>query len=179
MNHFNFHFKTIAFYLVLLASYSLEAQDRREEGNLILEDVPQTPKEITSRIQQYQTTRSASFADWLPNDAGMLISTRFCNTSQLHTVNSPGGARSQITFFDEPVSNGSFCPSTDYSGFLFTKDTGGNEFSQIYWYDTNSRTSKMLSDGASVNFGMIWSNTGNKFAFTSSRRNKRDFDIYG
>jgi len=178
MKHFNFQLKAITICLGLLASYSVEAQDRREVGNMVLEDVPETPAAITSRIQQYQSTRSASFADWLPNDAGMLISTRFGNTTQLHTINSPGGARNQISFFDEPVSNGSFCPSADYNGFLFTKDTGGNEFSQIYWYDMNTRTSEMLSDGASVNFGMNWSNTGDKFAFTSSRRNTKDFDIY-
>lgn len=178
MKHFNFQLKAITICLVLLTSYSVEAQERREIGNMVLEDVPVTPTAITSRIKQYQSTRSASFADWLPNDAGMLISTRFGNTAQLHTINSPGGARNQISFFDEPVSNGSFCPSADYNGFLFTKDTGGNEFSQIYWYDMNTRTSEMLSDGASVNFGMNWSNTGDKFAFTSSRRNTKDFDIY-
>jgi len=178
MKHFNFRLKAITICLLLIALNSVEAQDRREVGNMILEDVPETPEAITSRIQQYQSTRSASFADWIPNDAGMLISTRFGNTSQLHTVNSPSGARNQISFFDEPVSNGSFCPSADYNGFLFTKDTGGNEFSQIYWYDMNTRTSEMLSDGVSVNFGMTWSNTGDKFAFTSSRRNTKDFDIY-
>ena len=178
MKHLNFLLKAITICLLLITINSVEAQNRREIGNMILEDVPETPKEITSRIQQYQSTRSASFADWLPNDGGMLISTRFGNTSQLHTITSPGAARNQISFFDEPVSNGSFCPSSDYDGFLFTKDTGGNEFSQIYWYDMNTRTSEMLSDGESVNFGMTWSNIGDKFAFTSSRRNSKDFDIY-
>lgn len=92
--------------------------------------------------------------------------------------NNPNRTRSQITFFDEPVNNGLVCPSKDYNGFLFTKDTGGNEFSQIYWYDLDSRTSEMLSDGSSVNGGVVWSNKGDKFAFTSTRRNKKDFDVY-
>ena len=170
--------KLLSLLLMLTIYYSPYAQDRREVGNMILEDVPVIPEEITSRIQQYQNTRSASFADWMPNDEGMLISTRFGNTSQLHTVEIPGGARNQISFFDEPVSNGSFCPSGDYNGFLFTKDIGGNEFSQIYWYDMNTRTSEMISDGESRKFGMVWSNKGDQFAFTSSRRNGKDFDIY-
>ena len=114
--------KALSLSLLLVFFYSVDAQNRREVGNMILEDVPEIPEDIKSRIQQYQNTRSASFADWLPNDEGVLISTRFGNTSQLHTVNSPGGARNQITFFDEPVRNGSFCPSSDYNGFLFTKD---------------------------------------------------------
>ncbi len=170
--------KLLSILLIFIIYYSPSAQNRREVGNMILENVPDTPEEITSRIQQYQNTRSASFADWMPNDEGILISTRFANTSQLHTVSVPGGARSQISFFNEPVSNGSFCPSPDYNGFLFTKDIGGNEFSQIYWYDMNTRTSEMISDGESRNFGMVWSNKGDQFAFTSSRRNKKDFDIY-
>lgn len=154
------------------------AQNRQQVGNLILENVPETPDEIKERIQQYQNTRSASLADWLPGNEGILISTRFGNTNQLHLVNTPNGIRSQITFFDEPVYNGVFSPSPDYKGFLFTKDVGGNEFSQIYWYDMNTRKSMLLSDGTSVNFGISWSNSGENFAFTSTRRNSKDFDVY-
>ena len=178
MKNFNFYLKAILFCLFIPFFNSVEGQIRREVGNMILEDVPEIPEDISTRIQQYQNTRSASFADWLPNDDGILIATRFGNTSQLHTVNSPGGARNQITFFDEPVTNGSFSPSSAYNGFLFTKDIGGNEFDQIYWYDMDTRNAEMLSDGASRNFGMSWSNKGDQFAFTSSRRNKKDFDIY-
>ena len=178
MKNFNFYLKAILFCLFIPFFNSVEGQIRREVGNMILEDVPEIPEDISTRIQQYQNTRSASFADWLPNDDGILIATRFGNTSQLHTVNSPGGARNQITFFDEPVTNGSFSPSSAYNGFLFTKDIGGNEFDQIYWYDMDTRNAEMLSDGASRNFGMSWSNKGDQFAFTSSRRNKMDFDIY-
>ena len=178
MKSYSFHLRTILVCFLLAIFSFTHAQDRREVGNMVLEDVPEVPQEIKNRIQQYQNTRSASFTDWLPNDAGMLMSTRFGNTAQLHTINKPGGARSQITFFEEPVSNGSFCPSSEYNGFLFTKDIGGNEFSQIYWYDMDTRVSEMLSDGKSRNFGITWSNKGDKFAFTSSRRNGRDFDIY-
>ncbi len=164
--------------ILVLFTFDSLAQDRREVGNMILENVPDVPEEIRNRIQQYQNIRSASFEDWLPNDEGILITTRFSNTNQFHIVNNPKGTRSQITFFDEPVNNGLVCPSKDYNGFLFTKDTGGNEFSQIYWYDLDYRTSEMLSDGSSVNVGVIWSNKGDKFAFTSTRRNKKDFDVY-
>ena len=178
MKSFNLLLKVISIFLLLTLIHTVNAQNRREVGNMILEDVPEIPEEIKSRIQQYQNTRSASFEDWLPNNEGILLSTRFGNTSQLHIINIPGGARNQITFFDEPVTNGSFCPSSSYNGFLFTKDIGGNEFSQIYWYDMNTRNSELISDGESVNFGVLWSNKGDQFAFTSSRRNKKDFDIY-
>ena len=164
--------------LLMLVTIWTTAQERRQIGNLVLEDVPETPQEIIDRIQQYQNTRTAMLADWLPGDGGMLIATRFANTVQLHTVNAPGGARSQITFFDEPVTNGVFCPSPDYNGFMFSRDIGGNEFTQLFWYDMDKRTSEMISDGESVNFQPSFSNRGDRFAFTSTRRNGRDFDVY-
>ncbi len=178
MKGFNLLLKVITVFLLVFIVQLTNAQDRREVGNMVLEDVPEIPDEIKSRIQQYQNTRSASFKDWLPNNGGALITTRFGNTTQLHIVKKPGGARSQISFFEEPVTNGTFCPSNNYNGFLFTKDIGGNEFSQIYWYEMKTRNSKMLSDGTSRNFGVVWSNKGEQFAFTSSRRNGKDFDIY-
>jgi len=170
--------KLIACSFLFFLFTNAESQNIRKVGNVIYEDVPEIPQEVKDRLQQYQNTRSASFVDWMPNDEGILIATRFGNTTQLHTVKSPGAARNQITFFDEPVSNAGFCPSPDYNGFLFTKDMGGNEFSQIFWYDMNKRDVKMISDGESVNFGVVWSNSGDKFTFTSTRRNKVDFDIY-
>ncbi len=164
---------------IMISTINLSySQNRREIGNLVLEDIPEIPEEIKVQVQQYQNARAASLEDWLPNDKGMLISTRFGNTNQLHTVSSPGAARNQITFFNEPVTNGLFCPSSDYDGFLFTKDSGGNEFAQIFWYDMGSGKSEMISDGSSVNFGIKWSNKSGKFAFTSTRRNTKDFDIY-
>ncbi len=156
----------------------LTGQHIREMGNLVLEDIPEIPQLIKDRVQQYQHTRSASLADWLPDDKGIIISTRFGNTQQLHTVSEPGASRNQFTFFKEPLNNAQYCPSSDYDGFLFTKDIGGNEFAQIFWYDMNSRNARMLSDGNSVNYGVLWSNQGNRFAFTSTRRNQKDFDVY-
>jgi len=154
------------------------SQSNNKVGNLVMEDIPEIPANIKQRVQQYQNTRSASFEDWLPNDEGILISTRFGNTIQLHTVNKPGLARNQITYFREPVTNGVFCPSPKHNGFLFTKDIGGNEFAQIFWYNNDTRNSEMISDGSSVNTGILWSNKGDQFAFTSTRRNTKDFDIY-
>jgi VanZ family protein len=64
LNLILFVFLTLIFNL----SYS---QERREEGNLILEDIPEVPEAIKERIQQYQNTRSATLVDWLPNDEGL------------------------------------------------------------------------------------------------------------
>ena len=64
----------------------------------------------------------------------MLISTQLANTMQLHEVKMPGGARTQLTFFKEPVWDASYQP-TDGRYFIFAKDTGGDENYQKYRFD--------------------------------------------
>lgn len=173
------HLTTLAAAFLLLFLFNpIDAQERREEGNMVLQGVPEIPQEVKDRIQQYQNSRSAGLADWLPNGEGMLIRTRFGNTGQFHIVDAPKAARQQITFYDEPVRGGSFCPSDEFNGFMFSKDVGGNEYSQLFWYDMDKRKAEMISDGESVNFGLNWSNKGDQFAFTSTRRNTKDFDVY-
>ncbi len=152
--------------------------DRKEVGNLVMENIPEIPQQLKDRIFQYQNTRSASFQDWLHNDAGILISTRFGETAQFHKVKKPGAYREQITFFNEPVSGATLCPDKNKNIFLFTKDVGGGEFYQIFSFDLDNASYKMLTDGKSSNGGVNWNNKGDKFSFFSTKRNGTDWDIY-
>src|SRR5688500_7600668 len=72
--------------------------------------IPPVPAELAAATRPYFEFRTASFLDWNPADRSMLIATRFANTNQVHRVEHPGGARTQLTFEDEPVGNGSFSP---------------------------------------------------------------------
>lgn len=167
--------------LLLIFSFSLALAGeikRTEAGNLVLENVPEIQQELKDRLLQYQNVRSASFRDWLPDGSGILISTRFGETSQLHVLSRPLGMRKQITFFNEPVGGGTFSKDANTSGFLFTKDVGGSEVGQIFYFDMESGNYKMLSDGKSRNGGAIWSNKGDRFCYITTKRNGRDFDIY-
>ena len=152
--------------------------ERKEIGNLVLENIPDIPQSIKDWMFQYQSTRSATFQDWLHNNKGILISTRFGETIQIHIVEKPGGARKQITFFNEPIGSATVCPDKNKNLFLFSKDIGGSEFYQIYSIDINTGNFKMLTDGKSSNGGAIWNNRGNKFSFFSTKRNGKDWDIY-
>jgi len=164
---------------VLFSFISFSQQiERKEIGNLVIENIPDIPQSIKDRMFQYQSTRSASFQDWLHNVKGMLISTRFGETAQIHLVEKSGGARKQITFFNEPVGGASFCPDKSKNVFLFSKDIGGGEFYQIYSFDLNTGNFKMLTDGKSSNGGANWNNKGDKFSFFSTKRNGKDWDIY-
>ena len=152
--------------------------ERVERGNLVIEGIPEIPDRVAERIQQYENTRSASLAGWHAGGQGVLISTRFGETSQVHWVREPGGARRQLTFFDEPVGGAEPSPSADVGGFLFSKDVGGSENYQIYYFDLADGRYRMLTDGASRNGGAEWSNDGRRYAYYTTRRNGRDWDIY-
>ena len=108
----------------------------------------------------------------------MLISTRFGNTNQIHEVRMPGGARRQLTFFNEPVGAAEWEPKTG-AYFLFSKDVGGNEFGQIYRFDIASGNVTLLSDGGrSQNGGWVWNNAKDRIVYSSTRRNGADRDLW-
>lgn len=146
--------------------------------NLIVDGLDPIPLSLVEEVNRYTQVRSASFVDWHPGRREMLISTRFGNTSQLHAVRSPMGARTQLTFFEEPVGGATYEPiKGDY--FVFSRDAGGNEFAQLYRYDLNDGGVTMLTDGGrSQNGGMRWSKKGGKMLYASTRRNGSDRDIW-
>jgi len=146
--------------------------------NLVAEGIPAISSILAAEVKNYTESRSASFASWHPTKKEMLISTRFANSNQLHYVAMPGGDRKQITFFDEPISAATYEPING-NYFLYLKDMGGNEFSQIYRYDVTTKKSALLTDGGkSQNGGINWNNKGDKIAYASTKRNGKDRDIY-
>jgi dipeptidyl aminopeptidase/acylaminoacyl peptidase len=146
--------------------------------NLVAEGIPSIPLTIADDVKNYTESRAAGLVSWHPLKREMLISTRFANSNQLHYVKFPGGERKQMTFFNEPVSSATFDPVKG-NYFLFLRDNGGNEFSQIYMYDMNTKKVTLLTDGGrSQNGGIVWNNKGNLIAFGSTARNGGDRDIY-
>ena len=145
--------------------------------SVVTENIPPIPTTIAQSVGRYTEFRAAAFRSWHPVRREMLIRTRFADTMQLHRVRTTLGARTQMTFFADSVAGGSFQP-TSGDCFLFTKDTGGNEFAQIYRYDLASGDVTMLTDGKSRNSAGLWSNKGDRIVYTSTRRNRKDADFY-
>lgn len=151
---------------------------KKEIGNLLLENIPEIPAPIKDRLQLYHNSREAALADWLPDGSGLLISTRFGEAAQIHEVVRPGHFRKQLTFFDEPVFIARTCPDSDRAGFLFAKDTGGNEAYQLYFYDLRRQQHELLTDGESKHSSGIWNRQGTAFVYSSTKRNGVDQDLY-
>ena len=141
---------------------------------LTAEQMPPVPLELAARVRPYLESRGAGFAGWDPNTRAVLINTRFANVSQLHRVAMPMGARTQISFEAEPVS-GSYAP-TKGDVLLVTKDRGGDEYYQLHTLKDGRLT--LLTDGKSRNEPNAWSKDGELVAFSSTRRNGVDSDLY-
>lgn len=150
---------------------------------MVTRNIPALSAELKADVEQYRHVRSAAFVDWYPplagqtHSPGILMTTRFANTYQLHRITRPGGRREQLTFFEEPVTSGSFSP-TQRDWFLFGKDIGGSENYQLFLLNARTGKSQMISDGQSRHGGAMWSPDGQQFVFNSTRRNQKDNDIY-
>jgi protease II len=145
--------------------------------NLVIDGVPPIPADLVEQIGRYTESRAATFQDWHPAKSEMLILTRFGDTAQVHRVAMPGGARTQLTFFPDRV-NGAALEPTKGDCFIFSKSIGGNEFNQNFRYDFATGEITLLTDGKSRNSEPTWSNKGDRVAYTSTRRNGADTDIY-
>lgn len=168
--------------LAFLLAGMLSAQGKSEvitpNENLIAENILPIPKSLNQALKKYSESRNAGLAGVHPNGKEIIAVTRFASTNQLHKISVPMGARKQITFFDEPVSNASYEPvKGEY--LIYTKDTGGNEFGQLYKLDLKTLESRLLTDGGrSQNGGITWKKDGSGFYFSSTKRNGGDRDIY-
>ncbi len=165
---------------LLMSQCGLVAQEAEMQvaDNLVAQGISPIPTSLSSDVRKYTEARSAGFVDWHPQRREMLIGTRFGNTSQIHYVKMPGGARTQITFFEEPVGNATFEPQQGRY-FVFGKDVGGNEFVQLYRYDWETGEIILLSDGKrSQNGGIAWNRAKTKFVYSSTRRNGADRDLW-
>lgn len=145
--------------------------------SLVLDGVPPISNEIAEQVGRYTESRAAAFLDWQPARPEMLILTRFGDTNQVHLVTQPGGARTQLTFFADRINDASFDPQTG-AFFVFSKSAGGNEFNQNYRYDFATGEVTLLTDGKARNSAPTWSTEGKRVAYTSTRRNGADTDIY-
>ena len=168
--------------LVLLASASaVVAQTAQPTAPRVVEKpaaltadgIPPVPADLAERTRPYMEFRTASFTSWNPSDRSMTISTRFANTAQVHSVARPMGMRQQLSFEVEPVSGG-WSPNGDV--LLVQKDSGGNEFYQIYTLANGRLT--LVTDGRSRNSFGAWSKDGRLIGYSSTRRNGTDSDLY-
>lgn len=178
--------RPLAFVLATLLGLAPAAQSpaqdpgqRQHIGNRVTENVPEIPAELIERLSRYQNTRGASVAGWTA-DGCLLIGTRFAETNQAHRVCAPLGMREQLTFHSDRIGLGDTAPAgSGLDGFVLSRDAGGDEFWQLYWFDLATREETLLSDGGRTrNQGPLLSPDGRQLAFSSNARNGTDTDVW-
>src|ERR1700733_1092515 len=126
--------------------------------------------EVFDAVDRYTEFRTASLLDWAPSKREILIATRFGDVPQIHRVATPGGARQQLTFFPDRVTQAFFNPANG-GEMLFLKDEGGAEFYQLYLDDLRSGKITLLTKGGrSRNSSPMWSRDGKYIAYVSTAR---------
>lgn len=166
--------------VAMLLSAAVPADDvqRRvvHDGNLVMEDIPEIPKDVFVSLMRFQNIRAASFRAWTPDGNGIFVSTGFGDVDSIHRVDMPGGARHQLTFYDEPVGGVAKRPGSEQ--LLFSRDVGGGEFAQIFAFDPDSGDARLLTDGESRNTAVVWDRDGRRIAYQSTRRNGASNDVW-
>ncbi len=138
--------------------------------------VPEIPGELVESLERYQNVRVAQFQDWVMGRREMLILTRFAEVPQVHRVESPGGARYQLTFGADRIGEALSRPRREE--FVGSGDEGGAENYQLFRFDLKSEVSRRFTDGQSRHVSPCWSPSGRLLAFSSNVRNGKDLDLY-
>ena len=167
---------TVAAMLAGAVAATAAEREARLDANLVVEGVPVPPPALQAQLARYQNTRSARLAGWIGD--GVLVATRFGNTTQLHRVDQPLGMRRQLTFFAEPVAGATIHPQPAEGGFAYLKDSGGSEFYQLFWRDLDGDEVRQLSDGKSRYLGVSWSPSGRWLGYATTEGNGVDWDLH-
>ena len=160
--------------LAMLASVpnGRAAAETRREGALVYDGIPEVAA-ADAELSRYGGARTAFFQDWL-QDGSMLILTSFGNVEQVHRVVAPGGARTQLTFGEEPVRSASVQPGGNR--FLFSRDTGGNEAFQAY-LGTGEGDAVQVTEPGTRNERFVFSPDGRRLAWSRLTPGQADADI--
>ncbi len=151
---------------------------------IVVEGMPPVPARIAAAMAPYSQYRRATFRSWHPVRREMLVATRFGDTDQIHRVAMPGGARTQLTFLSGGLGGGQVAPyafsyqQATGNFIVFQKDASGKDDFQNYRLDLATRSVTRLTDGTSRNTLGVWSRKGDRLAYSSTRRNGRDWDLY-
>ena len=142
---------------------------------IVADGVPEVPEALAERTRPYLEFRTGVLGAWHPQRRSALVLTRFGNTAQLHEVSAPMGMRRQVTFEEDAIDSVTVARrSGDVT--VVQKDVGGSEFWQLFRLENGRLV--LLTDGKSRNSPNAWTHDGRLLAYTSTRRNGTDNDIY-
>ncbi|WP_197735491.1 S9 family peptidase [Rubrobacter xylanophilus] len=121
--------------------------------------------------------RGAYGAGWSPDGRRVTFITSITGVPQAWEVAAEGGWPEQLTFHEERVAQAEYSPAEER--LLYSMDAGGNERMQLFVLDRRTGLERDLTrqPDAIHQFG-AFSPDGQAIAYTATRRNGTDFDVY-
>ena len=121
--------------------------------------------------------RSSVVADVAADGSELLVRCDDTGSMQVYRIGARGDDRVQLTFLTEPVSAARYVPGTD--DVVVAVDRGGNENYQLWLVDVHGGDPRPLvvEENIKHDLGDV-SRDGRLIAFTSTKRNRVDIDVY-
>ena len=124
---------------------------------------------------RYLKIRAAHGATWSPDSRRVAFLTDITGVTQAWELPVEGGWPEQLTFHEERVSGVHYSPTENK--LLYSMDTGGNERSQLFLLGGGEEWDLTRVPEAIHYFGGF-SPDGERIAYTATRRNGTDFDVF-
>lgn len=136
-------------------------------ANLLADGIPAIPKAIADKVSLYTEFRGYGFVGWHPSERSMLVRHREqgANIAQIYWLKAPGGKLEKITDFPDYVSAASFEPKHG-KYIVYSRDIGGNEATQVFRMDLDTRQSTLLSS-PDERSGYTWNRAGDRLLVES------------
>lgn len=132
---------------------------------------------IVQNLIWFNRFRSKRFAARLPDGSGFLVmSSRRLLDNRLHVLTRPGGA---LTLVPElPRNAGPFHQGPGDTYLIASWDEDGDEQYRLYRWDADGKLPRPITPPGERSLFGASEPGGSRIAYTSNRRNGRDFDIY-
>ncbi|WP_047865219.1 S9 family peptidase [Rubrobacter aplysinae] len=129
-------------------------------------------------FDRYLKIRSAYAPTWSPDGRRIAFLTDITGVPQVWEVPAGGGWPDQLTFHEERVSGVEYSPVGDRGdSLMFSMDSGGDEKAQIHLIE-GSDEYDVTRDPDAIHYPGGFSPDGSRIAYTATRRNGTDFDVY-
>ncbi len=132
---------------------------------------------MTYEFARYLKIRGAWGASWSPDARRVSFLTEITGVPQVWEVPVEGGPSwpEQLTFYEERVSRAEYSPNANR--LLFDMDAGGNERTQLFLLEDGEVRDLTRAPGA-IHYSGGFSPDGSRIAYTATRRNGTDFDVF-
>jgi dipeptidyl aminopeptidase/acylaminoacyl peptidase len=131
---------------------------------------------LAYEFARYLKVRGTWGASWSADGQRLSFLTEITGVPQVWEVSSEAPSwPEQLTFYEERISGALYSPTEN--GLLFGMDAGGNERSQLFLLE-DGRVTDLTGAPDAIHYSGGFSPDGRCIAYTATRRNGTDFDVF-